>query len=213
MTIKLVGSSSGSVSLQAPASTSGGANRVLTLPDVNGTVATTATAGKILQVVNVFKGDRFTSSSESFVDITGLTITITPTQANSKILLQGSVNGGTQDDNLDYAAGIRTMRSIAGGSFSDDNKLNGAADGNRPRITFRCFASAYNTDHMPSGFHFSGVDDPSYSVGNAIIYKMQVRCQLSSRPFVLNGTSANGNTTNIYSGRYMSSLIAMEIAA
>jgi hypothetical protein len=170
-------------------------------------------AGSIIQVVNVFKGDRFTSSSESFADITGLTITITPTQANSKILVQGSVNGGTQDNALDYAAGIRTMRSIAGGSFTDDNKLNGAADGNRPRITFKCFSSAYNTDHMPSGFHFSGVDDPSYSVGNAIIYKMQVRCQTSSRAFVLNGQTNNQNDTSIYSGRYMSSLIAMEVAA
>jgi len=169
--------------------------------------------GKILQVVDVFKGDRFSSSSESFADITGLSITITPTQANSKILVQGSVNGGTQDDNLDYGAGIRTMRSIAGGSFSDDNKLNGAADGNRLRITFKCFASAYNTDHMPTGFHFSGVDNPSYSVGNAIIYKMQVRCQLSSRAFFLNGQTNNQNDTSIYSARYMSSLTAMEIAA
>ena len=46
MTVKLVGSTSGSVSLQAPASTTGGAHRVLTLPDVNGTIATTTTAGK-----------------------------------------------------------------------------------------------------------------------------------------------------------------------
>ncbi len=46
MTVKLVGSTSGSVSLQAPASTTGGAHRVLTLPDVDGTVATTTTAGK-----------------------------------------------------------------------------------------------------------------------------------------------------------------------
>ena len=45
MTVKLVGSTSGSVSLQAPASTTGGAHRVLTLPDVDGTIATTATAG------------------------------------------------------------------------------------------------------------------------------------------------------------------------
>lgn len=46
MTVKLVGSTSGSVSLQAPASTTGGAHRVLTLPDADGTIATTATAGK-----------------------------------------------------------------------------------------------------------------------------------------------------------------------
>ena len=34
--------------------------------------------GGIVQVVSAFKGDRFTTSSTSFVDISGLTLTITP---------------------------------------------------------------------------------------------------------------------------------------
>ena len=42
MTLKLNGSSSGSVSIDAPASTTGGADRTLTLPDANGTVALTS---------------------------------------------------------------------------------------------------------------------------------------------------------------------------
>ena len=87
MTIKLVGSSSGSVSLQAPASTSGGANRVLTLPDVNGTVATTTTAGKILQVIHVNSNTHQTSTSTSFVDLSGMTATITPSSSSNKIFL------------------------------------------------------------------------------------------------------------------------------
>ena len=78
MTIKLVGSSSGSVSLQAPASTTGGANRVLTLPDVDGTVATTTTAGKILQVVQSTKTNTQSIQSQTFTDVTGLSATITP---------------------------------------------------------------------------------------------------------------------------------------
>ena len=89
MTVKLVGSTSGSVSLQAPASTTGGAHRVLTLPDVNGTVATTTTAGKILQVVvNEITGTVSISgqnNGSSFGDVTGLTATITPTAASSKV--------------------------------------------------------------------------------------------------------------------------------
>ena len=92
MTVKLVGSTSGSVSLQAPASTSGGAHRVLTLPDVNGTIATTTTAGKILQVVSTTKSDGFSTTSSSFVDITGLSRTITPTAASSKIHIVVSVH-------------------------------------------------------------------------------------------------------------------------
>ena len=197
----------GTVAIKAPASTTGNAAFELTVPGTGN-----RGLGKILQVVNVFKGDRFTSNSNSFTDITNLSVAITPTAANSKILVQGSVNGGTNRNNLDTASGIRTMRSIDGGTFSNDNKLNGAADGSRDRITFRCLSAAYNGDHMPTGFHFSGVDDPSYSVGNEIIYKLQGKCQ-SSYVFILNGNNTNTDNADIYSARHMSSLIAMEVAA
>ena len=43
-----MGSSSGSTSIEAPAS---GSNRTITFPDTNGIVDTTARAGNILQVV------------------------------------------------------------------------------------------------------------------------------------------------------------------
>ena len=91
MTVKLVGSSSGSVSLQAPASTAGGANRVLTLPDINSTIDTTGRAGNILQVVQSIKKVASShSTSDSFVDI-GLSATITPTLSTSKLLIQVDV--------------------------------------------------------------------------------------------------------------------------
>ena len=41
--------------------------------------------GNVIQTVPVFKGDGFTTSSTSFTDITGLTVTITPKFANSDI--------------------------------------------------------------------------------------------------------------------------------
>ena len=91
MTVKLVGSTSGSVSLQAPASTTGGAHRVLTLPDVNGTVATTTTAGKILQVVSAAKGDIQSWNGTSETEITNLAPTITPSSASNKILVIGQL--------------------------------------------------------------------------------------------------------------------------
>ena len=67
MTVKLVGSTSGSVSLQAPASTTGGAHRVLTLPDADGTVAVGNT-GKILQVKSTTKTDHFTHNTSTVTD-------------------------------------------------------------------------------------------------------------------------------------------------
>ena len=75
--MKINGSSSGSVTLAAPAS---GSDVTLTLP--------TTGFGKILQVVSTTKTDTFTASLAlgSSTAITGLTATITPSSINSKVL-------------------------------------------------------------------------------------------------------------------------------
>jgi hypothetical protein len=64
-------------------------NRTLTLPDVTGTVAVQGGAGvgKVLQVVSTTKSDVFTTTSGTYVDVTGLAATITPTSSSSKILV------------------------------------------------------------------------------------------------------------------------------
>ena len=43
--------------------------------------------GRILQVVQTAKTDTFTSSSSSFTDITGLSVSITPSSASSLSLI------------------------------------------------------------------------------------------------------------------------------
>ena len=186
------------------------------LPDgtVDQDTLATGVGGKILQVVRTFKGDGFTTASTSFTDITGLSVTITPTAASSKIFLICTMGAaGTRQSNLDYGNGIRVMRSIAGGTFSNDNKLNGAADGNRERISYKGVGWSYNNDHMPGGLGFSGLDDPTYSVGNAIIYKVQVAVQSGSYPFLLNKNSANIDNSTIAQSRSQTSLTVMEVAA
>ena len=83
-------SGGGSFSLQAPSSSSN--NRVFTIPDVaDGTIATTATAGKILQVVSVSKGDKQTWTGTAKTEITNLAPTITPSSASNKILVLGTL--------------------------------------------------------------------------------------------------------------------------
>ena len=115
MTVKLVGSTSGSVSLQAPASTSGGAHRVLTLPDANATLATTSDSfGKILQVVQTFKNDTTSTSGNSHDQIPGLTVTITPSSSSSKILYSGHLYIASTSSE----AVFRLRRTIAGSTFS-----------------------------------------------------------------------------------------------
>ena len=162
--------------------------------------------GGIVQVVSAFKGDRFTTSSTSFVDISGLTLTITPKSVNNKILLMGSFgSASTRQNDLDHGQAIRILRN-----GSADNKLNGSTDGNRTRCCWKGVGNQFNDDHNPGGQGFSGVDDPS--TVSAVTYKVQVSCQGSSYPFVINGNYNNTNATQIYNARFMSSLIAMEIS-
>ena len=51
-----------------------------------GTVTIPA-GGKILQVLQTVKTDTFTTTSTSFVDVTGLSVSITPATTSSKILI------------------------------------------------------------------------------------------------------------------------------
>ena len=85
MSIVLVGSTSGSVTLQEPAVAG---TTVLTLPAVSGNVLTDTSpkAGNVIQVVQGTTLTDTTITSTSYTDTT-LTASITPTSASSKILV------------------------------------------------------------------------------------------------------------------------------
>jgi len=71
-----------------------------TLPTANGgTGATSFAAGKVLQSVNVYisSGDKTTTSS-TFSDVSGASLSITPSATSSKILVQISGTGRQNDD-------------------------------------------------------------------------------------------------------------------
>ena len=78
-------SGGGSFSLQAPSSSSN--NRGFTIPDVaDGTIATTATACKILQVIQGSTSSEVTTSSTTYVD-TVLSQAITTTGSNKVLVI------------------------------------------------------------------------------------------------------------------------------
>lgn len=110
MPLILAGATSGATTIQA----TDGATQTITLPNNTGTVLTSASsiatsqlsgsisasslpAGSVLQVVSVIKTNSFTTTSTSLVDITGLSVSITPTSASSKILIFVNVRGTTSD--------------------------------------------------------------------------------------------------------------------
>ena len=81
-------SGGGTVAIKGPASTTGNAAIELTVPGTgNSTLATTATAGKILQVVHQSTTTHFSTSSTSYVDVTGVTANITPSSTSSKVFI------------------------------------------------------------------------------------------------------------------------------
>lgn len=92
MPIVLNGSTSGSITIDAPAVAG---TPTLTLPTVTGTVLTTTSpkAGNVLQVVNASNTTQVATTSTSYVT-TGLTASITPTSTTSKILVIVNVRPG-----------------------------------------------------------------------------------------------------------------------
>jgi hypothetical protein len=89
MGVKLVASSGGSVEL-VPTNTA--SNFTVTVPAVTATMLTNKTAGTVLQVVNATYAAQTSTTSTSYTD-TGLTVSITPTSATSKILAIANMNG------------------------------------------------------------------------------------------------------------------------
>ena len=99
MPIVLAGATSGSTTLQA----TDAVTQTITLPNNTGTIITTASSGQsipkaalptgsVLQVVSTNKVDVTSSTSTSYADITGMSVSITPTSATSKILVMFSAN-------------------------------------------------------------------------------------------------------------------------
>ena len=128
MPIVLNGSTSGSITIDAPAVAG---TPTLTLPTVTGTLLTTASAGTVLQVVSASTTSLGTSTSTSYAD-TGLTATITPSSASNKIMVFVSqsfqaVGGEAVGYGYQVNAGVQLLRqsttlitsdSDSGGKYS-----------------------------------------------------------------------------------------------
>ena len=76
-------------------------------------------AGAILQVVQTFKNDSFSTTSTSYVDITGFSVTITPSSTSNKILLLNFAGISTDgNSSLQYINLLRGSTAIAQPSVS-----------------------------------------------------------------------------------------------
>ena len=85
--------------------------------------------GKVLQVVSVTKVDTFSTTSTSFVDVTGLTVSITPSATSSKILILTSFQAGNSHDAFNFFNLVRDSTAIAQGTGGTNNATAGSTPG------------------------------------------------------------------------------------
>lgn len=153
-------------------------------------------AGKILQVKQTVKLDTFTTTSTTLVDVTGLSVDITPTSTSSKVLVRCSVAMGTDSANFTYAQLLR------GSTFLGE----AAAAGNRNRPTLMMY-QAFETTVIMQNYEF--LDSPNTT--SATTYKVQLRCATSGNAYVgRSHTDGNGVNTE---PRLSSTITVMEVGA
>ena len=68
-------------------------NKSIVATQLTGTVAAARLpAGSVVQVVSTTKTDTFTTTSTSYIDVTGLSVSITPSSVSNKILVLSSIS-------------------------------------------------------------------------------------------------------------------------
>ena len=137
--------------------------------------------GKILQVVSTTKVDAFTMSSGGFTDVTGLSATITPTSATSKILVIASVSISAQTGYNAYLNLVRNSTNISQSTGGTSNMTK--------TITAGIF-----------WFHPTVVFEDSPATTSATTYKIQVRAENTAGGVAVNrryDSAAYGSTSSI----------------
>jgi hypothetical protein len=159
--------------------------------------ATIGGGGKVLQVVQAVKSDISTlTGTGSYQDISGLSVSITPSATTSKILVQCLLSLGTTTNTYAQAQFVRDSTAINLGDTS----------GSRPRGTFSLSDGGSGAYYYTVSRGANFLDSPNST--SALTYKVQA--QSGSGNTLTFNTSGEG-----YSGSHAvtSSITVMEIGA
>jgi hypothetical protein len=191
-TLRLTGSTSGYIEIQAPAEANGATH---VIPN------TGFAAGKILQVVHVNSNSHLSSTSTSYVDLTGVTASITPSATTSKVLITCSIAISKADSYTFIGRIVKDGAAISGAggihTGSNTSQLDGA------------WWTIRNTRYAANPYTVQYLDSPSST--SSITYKAQGLTNNSSYGFALNQTHYNANNVDDSPG--FSSITLMEVGA
>jgi hypothetical protein len=162
---------------------------------VNSGTATGFGGGKVLQVVETRKIDTFsTTTSASTVDITGLSVSITPSATSSKILVFGQLNSGTTTGDGAYRL------------YRDSTSLGQGTDGSGSPISGITGLGQHRSQYELATGSFVYLDSPSST--SSLTYKISV-FKRGTVAFYINRTTTEGTEPE----RVSSSITVMEIGA
>ena len=149
-------------------------------------------SGSVLQVVQVFKDDVFSTTSTSYVDVTGMSATITPSSSSNKILVQ-----------------LRTTQAMDGNNKMTTNLVRGSttiANADGKTYFSNMYPSRLSTDTniylVHGSTHLDFLDTPSTT--SSTTYKLQLLVDSGT------GYINRGRDSEIFRG--VSSITLMEIA-
>jgi hypothetical protein len=155
-------------------------------------------AFRVLQIVSTTKSDTFTTTSGTYTDVTGLSLSITPTFTTSKVLLVATIVGGGQTATTQgFGQFVRNSTAIGVGN----------ADGSRVQATFpiTLVSNAFSTFSLNASF----LDSPATT--SATTYKIQIRNESGSGTVYINRSENDANSAA--GGRYISTITAFEVSA
>lgn len=167
------------------------------------TLPAAITTGSVLQVISATKTDANSMSNNgTFADVSGLTLNITPTSSNSKIMLTASVVASVANTNADGIA----LRFTGGNSTSyiadtAGSRISGA-------VGMKTESTNFHYYFVPFPFPMQYLDSPATT--SQITYKVQAAYTGGSGNLFFNQAGQDGdNSTHV---RTASTLTAMEIA-
>ena len=202
--------------------TDGSAGQVLTT-NGSGVLSWASDKGKILQVANTTFNSRtslsitnqYANNSSNIYYVTGIDTTVTTTQANSKLLISGSLSGefSNREDFFGYV-----ISSTISGTTAPIDALRATSGGkaNRPRYTFVPSISynATNNDSTPNTTPFSNyLYAPAQASGTAITIRLGVACHTGGSETLYINQTVNTSTNHYDYEHMISHMTVMEVAA
>ena len=164
--------------------------------------APTNGGGGIIQVKQTVKTDTFSTLNETFTDVTGLSVSITPKFSTSKIMVSYSGCGGSNQNRVGH---IRLARVIGGTTTTDIfiGDQSGASQA-QASSTF-----VQTNSYYVSSFTGTFIDSPSTT--SAVTYKLQLAA--GDQDYQVHVGRSHDNNNEFSRSTTPSQITVMEISA